>query len=129
MAKIPAYLNTINGWIKVLAALVAHAAELPYLAEPSSRLENLLQQANSLSAEYSALTANKQEVGQRLQQVLREGDALAALLRNGARERFGTRSEKLVQFGLKPFRGRRLPVAPTPEEPDPEAPPPPPDTE
>ncbi len=95
----------------------------PYLAEPGSRLSNLLQQANGLSAEYSALTATKQDVGQRLQQTLREGDALAALLRNGARERFGIRSELLVQFGLKPFRGRPRPAAPpSPGTPDPETP-------
>ncbi len=126
MAKIPEYLNTLNGWAQALAALASHAAELPYLAEPGSRLENLLRQANSLSAEFSALTATKQDVGQKLQQALREGDALAAFLRKGARERFGTRSEKLVQFGLKPFRGRPRPVAPPPEEPDPESPAPPP---
>ena len=126
MAKIPLYLNTVNGWTQVRSGVDAHAAELPYLAEPSSRLQALLLQANGLSVEYSALTANKQDVGQRLQQTLRDGDALASFLRKGARERFGIRSEILVQFGLKPFRGRPLPVAPPPpEEPDPEAPPPP----
>ena len=129
MAKIPEYLNTLNGWAKVLAAVLAHAAELPYLAEPSSRLQALLLQANSLSVDYSALTANKQDVGKKLQQALREGDALAAFLRNGARERFGTRSELLVQFGLQPFRGRSRTVPPPPVTPDPEAPPPPPETE
>ena len=126
MAKIPLYLNTVNGWAQVRSAVDAHAAELPYLAEPNARLSNLLQQANSLSAEYSALTATKQDVGLRLQQTLREGDALASFLRKGARERFGLRSEILIQFGLQPFRGRPRPVAPPPpEEPDPEAPPPP----
>ena len=124
MAKIPEYLNTLNGWAKVLAAVFAHAAELPYLAEPSARLEALLLQANSLSIEYSALTANKQDIGKKLQQALQEGDALAAFLRNGARERFGIRSELLVQFGLQPFRGRSRTVPP-PTEPDPEPPPPP----
>ena len=114
MANIPEYLNTLNGWIKVLAAVEAHSAELPYLAEPSSRLEGLFQRANDLSVEYSALTANKQDVGQRLQQALREGDALASFLRKGARERFGTRSEILVQFGLQPLRTRSRPVPPPP---------------
>ena len=124
MAKIPEYLNTLNGWAQALAGVAAYAAELPYLAEPGSRLGNLLQQANSLSTEYSALTATKQDVGKRLQQTLREGDALASFLRKGARERFGTRSEKLVQFGLKPLRTRFRSVT-QPEEPDPETPAPP----
>ena len=127
MAKIPLYLNTVNGWVKVLAAVAVHAAELPYLAEPSSRLENLLELVKTLSTEYSALTANKQDIKQRLLQALREGDAAAAFLRSGARERFGNRSEKLVQFGLQPFRGRSKPVVPPTEEP--ESPPPPPQTE
>ena len=129
MAKIPEYLNTLNGWTKVQAAVAAHAAELPYLAEPNSRLEALLLQVNSLSIEYSALTATKQDVGKKLQQALREGDALTAFLRNGARERFGTRSELLVKFGLQPFRGRSRTVPPPPVTPDPEAPPSPPETE
>ena len=124
MAKIPDYLNTLNGWAQVQAAVEAHSAELPYLAEPNSRLASLLQRANSLSAEYSALTAAKQDVGQKLQQTLREGDALASFLRKGARERFGIRSEILVKFGLQPLRTRSRSVTP-PEEPDPEAPPPP----
>ena len=130
MAKIPEYLNTLNGWVKLLAALVAHAAELPYLAEPASRLANLLQQANGLSTEYSALTGTKQDIGRRLQQALREGDALAAFLRSGARERFGNRSELLVEFGMQPFRSRLRSVKPPPPvTPDPETPAPPPATE
>ena len=42
----------------------------------------------------------------RLWAVLREGDALANFLKPGARAHYGSDSEKLVEFGVQPFRGR-----------------------
>lgn len=41
-----------------------------------------------------------------LQGILNEGRRLASLLRHAMRLVYGTRSEKLVEFGLRPFRRR-----------------------
>jgi hypothetical protein len=121
MAEPRRYLNRLNGWDNTGAAAAAHATELPHLDAPRNKLAGLLEQARSLAVQQSALTASKQEVAKRLQQVLREGDALVDLLRTGAREHFGPTSEKLVEFGVQPFRGRararKTPVAPPPPTP------------
>ena len=71
----------------------------------------------SLNLQYTALRASKQELVQQIKAALREGDAVADFLKTGARAHYGSDSEKLVEFGIQPFRGRRskkteLPPAP-----------------
>ena len=44
---------------------------------------------------------------QQLTTMANEGQRLAALLRLAVREHYGIRSEKLAEFGLQPFRGRK----------------------
>jgi hypothetical protein len=50
------------------------------------------------------MEATKQEATKRLQAVLVEGRKLATFLRSGVKQRYGDRSEKLVEFGLAPVR-------------------------
>jgi hypothetical protein len=61
-----------------------------------------------LLAEQASLAASKQDVSKRLQALIAEGRQLAAFLRAGVRQRYGTRSEKLTAFHLQPFRGRKV---------------------
>jgi hypothetical protein len=42
------------------------------------------------------------------------------MLRQGVKQHYGIRSEKLAEFGLQPFRGRKTKTEP---EPKPETPP------
>jgi hypothetical protein len=51
------------------------------------------------------MKAAKQEIWRELQQVLEEGDAAMRYLKEGVRAHYGKRSEKLVEFGVQPFRG------------------------
>src|ERR687895_2551321 len=91
----------------------------PFLA----KLRGLLEQARNLSAQQSALTASKQEVSKQLRRTIRQGQKLVDVMRTGAQEHFGVDSEKLVEWGLQPFRGRTRKAATTPpEKPDAEAP-------
>jgi hypothetical protein len=53
--------------------------------------------------------------------VLTEGSRLTSLLRQALKEHYGIRSEKLDEFGLQPFRGRK--AKPAPETPQPAPPP------
>ncbi len=106
MARVRRYMNVTNGWEQSCAAAIANAADLPHLGAPVAKLTSRLGEARSLIAEQSALTASKQEATRRLQQILREGEALSDLVRTAAREHYGNRSEKLVEFGIQPFRGR-----------------------
>jgi hypothetical protein len=84
-----------------------------------ARLDALLAQGVDLTKEQGGLRASKQEKTQQLKSVLAEGSRLATLLRNAVKQHYGPTSEKLAEFGLQPFRGRKAKVAP---EPDPEPP-------
>jgi hypothetical protein len=86
--------------------LAANAAELQHLEPKRLQLEALLTEVRSLTAEQATLAARKQEVSKRLAELMQEGNTLMAFLDTGVRQHYGRRSEKLVEFGLQPFRSR-----------------------
>jgi hypothetical protein len=92
-------------------ALTANAVELPHLEPKRLRLNDLLVEVRSLTAEQASLAARKQEVSKRLAELMEEGHTLVNFLDVGVKQHYGKRAEKLVEFGLQPFRGRR-PVGP-----------------
>jgi hypothetical protein len=71
------------------------------------QLAEMALQVRELFKEQAALRAAKQDASKRLEVLLREGDRLATLIRQAIRQHFGIRSEKLAEFGLQPFRGRK----------------------
>ncbi len=84
-----------------------------------------LQEAFILSAQQAVLTARKQETTKQMQDQFRRGEQLVDFLHTGLRQHYGKDSEKLVEFGLQPFRGRprsRKASPPTPEAPAPSEP-------
>ncbi|HEV8579799.1 MAG TPA: hypothetical protein VGX68_12055 [Thermoanaerobaculia bacterium] len=118
MAKLQRYLNVLNGWEKVAAAQEDNAEELPQMESYRAKLQGLLERARSLSNDHHVLTASKQEVFKNLQETFRQGQKLVDLMRTAAVERFGADSDKLVEFGVKPFRGRTRNTK-TPDSPSP----------
>lgn len=108
MASERRYMNRINGWGQIAAGVTANAAGAEHLAPGADKLQELRTRAIDLSGRQASLTTAKQEATRELRQVLREGDALADFLRTGARAHFGADSEKMIEFGMQPFRGRRV---------------------
>jgi len=102
------YMNRINGWSQVAGGVSSNPQGTEHLQPGAGRLQGLHKRASDLSLQQAALTTAKQENTKELQQVLREGDALADFLRTGARAHFGADSEKMIEFGMQPFRGRKL---------------------
>ena len=123
--------ETRDDWRRLIPQLVANAADFPHLEAPRIRLEAIDTEAGELLLQQSSLTASKQEVSRRLQVLVADGRQLAAFLRAGVKQHYGTRSEKLSAFNLQPFRGRKAakgekaakkkklqedtPIAPAPE--------------
>ena len=87
-------------------ALEANKAELPQLEITLGKLNSTLGQVRDLKALQASLTADKQEASKRLATLLNEGQKLLTFIDAGIREHYGNRSEKLVQFGLQPFRSQ-----------------------
>jgi hypothetical protein len=96
----------------LFTALSANQADLNHLNGSREKLEGMLEQMREALAQQSALTASKQEVSKQVEQLFRNGAKLITFLRKGVAEHYGSENEKVVEFGLQPFRGRRRLVAP-----------------
>ena len=121
MPDVKRYMNTTNGWQQTSSAVKAHATELEHLGTFCAKLDVHLDQALALNNEQSAFAAGKQEATTKLIEVLRNGNLIADVLRTALREHYGVSSEKLVEFGIKPFRGRaRKTSLQPPDKPEPE---------
>jgi hypothetical protein len=108
---------------RMFGALEANVADLSHLEGSREKLGSQLELAREVFRQQSAHTAGKQEASRQLRQIMDDLGKLVSFLRHGVKEHYGTRSEKLADFGLTPFRGqpRRVetpppaPPAPTTE--------------
>jgi len=85
-------------------ALEANRTELPQMEVPLQKVDAVLTEMKDLSAQQASLTATKQGVSKRLAELKDEGQKLLTFVDVGIREHYGTRSERLVEFGQQPFR-------------------------
>lgn len=110
--------------VRFNAALAANASELVHLEGMRLRFEKLVSDAQAIAQQQAALVASKQDASKRLQALLNEGLRTATGLERMLLEFYGLRAEKLAEFGLQPFRGRRRREKPDdePDTPEPEAP-------
>lgn len=109
--------ETFDRWRRLLKALLANIAEMPHLEAPRAKLEAMIALVPELVSEQRVFAARRQEASKKLQELLIEGRRLEDFLYTGVREHYGTRSEKLSEFGLQPFRGRKPPKPPEAEAP------------
>jgi hypothetical protein len=97
---------------KLSAALAANNGDLQHLQGSITQLATMLTQAQEASKQQAALAAGKQEASKQLKTFLTEGERLATMLQMAVKQHYGIRSEKLAEFGLQPFRGRKAKPAP-----------------
>ncbi len=109
--------GTFEHWRRLIQSLLANLGELAHLDAPRIKLEGLTDEALLIVKEQRILAARRQAASKRLLEILVEGRRLADFVHTGVREYYGTRSEKLTEFGLQPFRGRKAPKPQEPEEP------------
>jgi hypothetical protein len=89
-----------------LEALEANKEELPHMEVPRQRGAAMLTEMRGLMVRQASLTADKQEVSKRLVVLNGEAQILMTSMDAAIRSQYGTRSEKLVEFGRKPFRSQ-----------------------
>lgn len=87
-------------------AVEANRQDLPHLEESLVKIDGVLSDAKELTAQQASLSATKQDISKRLAERMREGERLMAFVDTCVRQRYGNRSEKLVEFGLQPFRSQ-----------------------
>ena len=100
------------------ASMEAKIGEIPHLEPSRVHFGQILSRAQDLVRQQAAATAEKQSLTQQLKAALTDGRRLATLLRKGLQQHYGIRSETLTEFGLQPFRGRKV-KGKTPQPPPP----------
>jgi hypothetical protein len=118
MSNETTYAGKLGDLQRLLEPIAANATDLAHLEVSRAKLANLLSQAVTINKQQAAHRAAKQEQSVQLKTLIVEGQRLANMLRAALKEHYGIRSEKLVEFGIQPFRGRnRKPTPPSPEGP------------
>jgi hypothetical protein len=117
MARVPLYMNEVNGWEKVNTSVSANPADLGHLLDHNGQLGTKATRMRALSAEQAMLTARKQVITAEMQTLRREGQTLLDYIQTGVRQHYGLGNEKLVEFGLQPTRSKAR--APKTEPPPP----------
>jgi hypothetical protein len=87
-------------------ALEANKEELPQMEVTRQTVNVMMTEMKDLIAKQASLTAAKQEVSQRLAELNNDAQKLLTFVDAGIRAHYGTRSEKLVEFGQQPFRSQ-----------------------
>ena len=114
MSKETTYAGMLGDWDRWTTAVSANGSQLGHLEVQRAQLESLATQGRDLIRRQSELTAAKQDASKELQKVMAEGQRLVTVLRVTVRQHYGIDSEKLAEFGLAPFRGRRRKAAEPP---------------
>lgn len=117
MAEISSQADITQDWTGLLDASDRNP-ELRQLMEADYQvLKQSLTDMQLLKAQQLDLTAQRQEVTQKLKAVITQGRDAAMRLRAMAKAKLGPRSERLVHFSVAPLRARgaRKPVVKPPD--------------
>ncbi|MEA2604770.1 MAG: hypothetical protein QOF89_5762 [Acidobacteriota bacterium] len=96
----------IARWKVIAAALKPLLAEMPHLMTLHTQLEDVIARSEVLDARIEALKAESQEINRTREELATTGDDLRNRLGAAVRTVHGFRSERLIEFGLKPRRTR-----------------------
>ncbi|HYG62624.1 MAG TPA: hypothetical protein VEL74_08580 [Thermoanaerobaculia bacterium] len=102
----------------ILAPLEANAADLPQLEVHRLAIVDVLQDIRSFTADQDIFRANKQQTSKRLRAAIDKGRKLLTVARVVLKQHYGSDNEKLLEFGVQPFRGRSRAQTPAPETPE-----------
>ena len=107
--------EVIREWRMLIKSGKSNTGDVIHLEGHLDKLGTFLTEVDEIEKQQAALTASKQEASKQLRTLLTDGSKVATFIKAGLREHYGNRAEKLVEFGLQPFRGRPRKVKP--EEP------------
>src|SRR5690349_5775923 len=94
----------LGEWQRLLTALQVNQADLAFLDNQRTQLETLVGQTEDLFQSQASLAASKQDASQQLEALVAECGRLATVLRFSLKQYYGPTAEKLVEFGIQPFR-------------------------
>lgn len=107
MREKKAFAQVTADWDQLLAAVEANRADLPEVEAFRVQLEANLEDLRAAQARRASLEAERLQATRAVKVSLVHGRALASRIRFWVRGQYGDQSDKLVEFGMKPYRGRR----------------------
>lgn len=105
---------------QLATTIAANTQELPHLERSCLQYIEMVGTLQGLSKEQATLVASKQEASKKFKTLLIECQRLATVLRVAIKQHYGIRSEKLAEYNLQPFRGRKPKKQPEPVPAQPE---------
>lgn len=102
----PNFANTVLDLEHLRESIVKHLSQMPSVERFLAPLDTALTKIKALSTLRATLTADKQKATQDLNATVVEAQNLAIDVRAVIRGEVGSRSEKLVEFGVAPLRRR-----------------------
>ena len=96
--------NIVLEWEKLAAALRANPQVLVAVEPLLQELETLLAEIRTLVVQQSAQTAEVQQTAKDIEERVKRGRLVAGRLRSATKAVFGDRTEKVIEFGMRPFR-------------------------
>jgi hypothetical protein len=92
---------------QLATTIAANIPELPHLEKSCLQFVSMVGDLQETAKDQAALVARKQETSKKLRNSLIECERLASVLRAALKQHYGIRSEKLAEYNLQPFRGRK----------------------
>jgi outer membrane biosynthesis protein TonB len=126
MANNKAIADFLHAWEKMVTNVIANAAELPDMSVNRDALQKVLEAAKARVALVASRRGVKQQEVKDQQELMRQGRFEFSRLRGALIAHYGPFSERLLDYGITPFRprprskGQPKPGQPTPEQPKPE---------
>jgi hypothetical protein len=101
--------KTLSVWEQLLAGVEANREELQHVDVYRAQLDEEMKDVRAALSRRAALHAESLQATRDIQSFATRGGDLAVRIRAGIWLQYGPRSEKLVEFGMKPSRKRRGP--------------------
>lgn len=92
---------------QLATAIAANTPELPHLEKSCLQYVEMVGNLQGIAKNQATLVASKQEASKQFKTLLIECQRLATVLRAAIKQHYGIRSEKLAEYNLQPFRGRK----------------------
>jgi hypothetical protein len=102
-----AFADVMTEWEKLLTTVLTNKEDLLYVDGYRQQLEIEMTGAKAASVRQSAAQAEAQQASRDLEGFLKRGHDLANRIGTGVKSKYGIRAEKLKEFGLKVFRGKK----------------------
>jgi hypothetical protein len=109
-ARETTYKGKLGEWERLMTMIAVNNGDLGHATVFRERLTALMSQVQEVAQRQAVHTAAKQEASKELRTLMVEGDRLATLMRGLVKQNYGVTSEKLAEFGVQPFRGRKRKV-------------------